>query len=97
MYEKYAYGSLLESAQQNSTTGTPNQYEKYSIYTGQRVEKSRAKGIAEGIALEKINLVRKLLARNHLTLEEIIEDTGLAIEEIESLRPHCAIDESERS
>lgn len=57
------------------------------------MEKSRA----EGIALEKINLVRKLLARNHLTLDEIVEDTGLAIEEIESLRPHCAIDESERS
>jgi len=55
----------------------------------------RAEGHAKGEKAKAIEVAKKMLKRNR-PIEEIIEDTGLAMEEIESLRPHCTIDESER-
>lgn len=62
-----AYGSLLESAPQNSSAKTPTQaetptqYEKYSIYTRQCIAEGRVEGRAEGIAEGIASLIKTKL------------------------------------
>ena len=49
------------------------------------VEEGREAGRAEGKREVAIRLAQKLIARGRLSFEEIAEDTGLTLEQIEEL------------
>ncbi|MCP5322497.1 MAG: hypothetical protein H6492_00595 [Candidatus Paracaedibacteraceae bacterium] len=70
-----AYGSLLESAQQNSSTeALTHQYEKYSIYTGQLVEKGRAEGKAEGRAEGRAEGIASIIRSGLLSYDSFMRN-----------------------
>jgi predicted transposase/invertase (TIGR01784 family) len=79
----------LKSAYQeaNKHTWTPEELEAYD-YSFMREEDERAKldqAEKKGKTQEKIEIAKKLIKRN-LTNDEIAEDTGLTVEQIEALR-----------
>ena len=49
------------------------------------MEKIRAEGVEEGKKEAVIRLAQKLIVRGRLSFEEIAEDTGLTLEQIEEL------------
>jgi len=82
---KKAVGVLKELSADERTRMIYEDREKARRDMASRINGAKQEGIQEGKQEQSIEIARKLLKRNR-PIEEIIEDTGLAREEIESLQ-----------
>jgi len=51
------------------------------------IEKGREEGIEKSAEMTKLEMARRLLGKGLLTIEQIVDITGLKVEQVEQLKP----------